>query len=131
MQKSEAELNMEKAKVAYEKSSRLARQIPDIKLKGQFGFWISKKRLFNDLHDLNDSEKVLYQALWLHKDGTGYCYPSMRYLGYLLNHDKDFIQKVIWQLEKKKYIKIIKRWGKKGKAFGYFILNPLKENLVP
>jgi hypothetical protein len=90
--------------------------------KTAYGYKITKKKLFNELQGLIDTEKVVYIALRLFADRKGYCYPSMRYLGEILGHDKNTIQKYIHSLKKKGFLKIENRWGKKGKAYGYQLL---------
>ena len=97
-------------------------QVSAVAGKKPYGVKISKLRLFNDLAALSDTEKVIYISLLLFKDREGYCYPSMRYLGNLLGHDKNTIQKYIWALKKKGFLEIKKRWGKLGKAYGYRLL---------
>jgi biotin operon repressor len=87
-----------------------------------YGVKISKHRLFNDLYDLEPTEKVIYIGLCLFKDQQGYCYPSMRKLANDLNISKNTIQKNIWGLKEKGFIKIDTKRGKKGKRYGYWLL---------
>lgn len=86
-----------------------------------YGIKISKHRLFNDLYDLEPVEKVIYISLGLFKDQKGYCWPSMRTLAGALNLNKDTIQKYIWKLKEKGFIKIDTRRGKRGKRYAYFL----------
>ena len=87
-----------------------------------YGIKISKHRLFNDLYDLDPTEKVIYQALGLFKDRKGYCWPSMRTLATGLNLDKNTIQRKIWELKKKGFIRIEIKKGERGKRHGYWLL---------
>jgi len=102
-------------------------KIFSLKKKFHYGVNITKQRLHNDLYDLDPNEKVVYIDLLLYKDQQGYCYPSMRTLAGNLNLNKDTIQKTIKSLTKKGFLKIEKRWGKKGKAFGYWLKNLVRK----
>ena len=97
-------------------------QIQKANKKISYGIKISKHRLFNDLYDLEPTEKVIYQALLLFEDEKGYCWPSMRTLAGGLNLNKDTIQKYIWILKEKGFIKIDTKRGKRGKRYGYWLL---------
>jgi len=90
--------------------------------KISYGIKISKHRLFNDFYNLVPTEKVIYIGLLLFKDQKGYCYPSMRTLATCLGLDKNTIQKYIWELKKKGFIKIDTEKGKRGKRYGYWLL---------
>lgn len=90
--------------------------------KLSYGVRITKKKLFNDWKALNDNEKVVYIALKLFVSKEGICYPSMRYLGRVLGHDKNTMSKYIHSLAKKRYLKITKRPGRKGKSYLYNLL---------
>jgi DNA-binding MarR family transcriptional regulator len=87
-----------------------------------YGLKISKRRFFNDLYDLEPHEKVIYIRLGLYQDREGHCWPSMRVLADDLNLNKNTIQKYIRKLEKKGFIKIDKKRGKRGKRFDYWLL---------
>jgi len=87
-----------------------------------YGIKISKHRLFNDLYDLDPTEKVIYFGLCLFKDEKGYCWPSMRLLAGSLNLSKTTIQKYIWELKEKGFIRIETKKGEKGKRHGYWLL---------
>ena len=87
-----------------------------------YGITISKKRWFNDLYDLEPTEKDIYVGLCLYKDQEGHCWPAMRTLATDLNLDKNTIQKYIHNLEKKGFIKIDDKKGQKGKRFEYWLL---------
>lgn len=88
-----------------------------------FVFKIDKPTLYNALHDLNPVEKVVYIALRLHADATGYCYPSMRTLADGLVLDLHTIQRNLKKLSKKGFIKIgIKKGARGWKKHEYWIL---------
>ena len=97
-------------------------QIQKANKKIPYGIKISKHRLFNGLYDLEPIEKVIYISLELFKDERGYCWPSMRSLAGDLNLSKTTIQKYIWELKKKGFIKIDTMRGKRGKRYGYWLL---------
>lgn len=90
--------------------------------KISYGIKISKRRLFNDFQELDFPEKVIYIALSLFKDERGHCWPSMRLLADGLGCSKTTIQKYIWTLEKKRFLKIDTKRGKKGKRHEYWLL---------
>jgi predicted transcriptional regulator len=90
--------------------------------KTPYGTKISKHRLFNDLYDLEPTEKVIYIGLLLFRSRENYCWPSMRTLASGLNLHKNTIQKGIWRLKEKGFIKIDKGRGEKGKRYGYWLL---------
>ena len=98
-------------------------QIQKANKKIAYGIKVSKHMLFNELYDLEPTEKVIYQALLLFKGKEGNCWPSMRTLADNLHLSKNTIQKYIWTLKKKGFIKIDTKRGKRGKRYHYW---PLK-----
>lgn len=90
--------------------------------KSQYGITISKKKLFNDLHDLSPTAKVIYEALRLYSDREGHCWPSMRQLATNLNLSKDAIMRNVKELKSKGFVNIDTKRGRGGKRFEYWIL---------
>jgi predicted transcriptional regulator len=90
--------------------------------KAHYGISITKKKLFNDLYDLNPYEKIIYFGLRLYADKEGHCWPSMRELAGKLNLTIKTIQKYIHTLKKKGFLKIEIKKGRGGKRFEYWLL---------
>ena len=113
-----------------EKQKRLAQQVADNvkankireQVRGRANFTLTKKMLYERLHDLDPIAKLLYLALRLHAKKDGHCWPPMRFLATKLDLDKNTIQKYIHVLEQRKWLRIETKQGTQGKRFEYWLL---------
>jgi CTP-dependent riboflavin kinase len=55
--------------------------------------------------DISDSELRLYAIILFFASKEGYCYASNNYLGDMLGIKENSVQRRLWKLERKKYIK--------------------------
>lgn len=108
----------------YNNLAKWEREVALGQAKGRpYGFSISKYRLHSGLYGLSPVEKVVFLDLCLYRDRQGHCWPSYRTLAANLGLNIKTIQKTIKSLEQKGFLRIEKRWGEKGKAFGYWLKN--------
>lgn len=55
--------------------------------------------------DISDSELRLYAIILFFASKEGYCYASNNYFGDMLGIKENSVQRRLWKLERKKYIK--------------------------
>lgn len=55
--------------------------------------------------DISDSELRLYAIILFFASKEGYCYASNKYFGDMLGIKENSVQRRLWKLERKKYIK--------------------------
>ena len=104
-------------KMIKEKNDELA-DLPD----ASWFFRLSRKRFLEAWKDLNLGQRSVMLLLWLYAGKKNECYPSERKISEDLNANRKTIGIIIKKLEMKKYIKIEKRVGQRGKYNHYFLL---------
>lgn len=85
-------------------------------------FQISKRRWFEEWKELTPTQRSIMLSLWLYAGKKRVCWASMRRLAGELKVERNTILRNIKVLKKKRYFKIEKTIGQRGRYNKYFLL---------
>jgi len=105
-----------------EKIKKIIKKNFELQEKKGWWFRISKKRWFYAWKGLNTTQRSTLLSLWLYAGNKEVCWASMRRLSEDLEISLLTVFRNIKILEKKKFFRIEKTIGKRGKYNKYFLL---------
>ena len=109
-----------KPKIPYDPTAPVKHPLTENKIPVKdptYWFKLTKKRLFNDWHTLNDPQVRVLLSLWLFKGSKASCYPSLSKLCLELKKDRKNVIRILAQLQDLGYIRIEKTAGKPNRYF--------------